>query len=116
MRFRTRPGPRVEVIVVRLRSELLYEVVCSLSEASESSEGDGHEIKVELLVLDDLVGRAAFVVGVDVGGGTTCSLTRRLIDVGVDGGVCDADVQDRFALGEQADSSEVALPFAPLYM
>ena len=54
MRFRTRPGPRVEVIVVRLRSELLYEVVCSLSEASESSEGDGHEIKVELLVLDDL--------------------------------------------------------------
>ena len=59
MRFRTRPGPRVEVIVVRLRSELLYEVVCSLSEASESSEGDGHEIKVELLVLDDLVGRLA---------------------------------------------------------
>ena len=32
MRFRTRPGPRVEVIVVRLRSELLYEVVCSPSE------------------------------------------------------------------------------------
>ena len=54
MRFRTRPGPRVEVIVVRLRSELLYEVVCSLSEASESIEVDGHEIKVELLVLDDL--------------------------------------------------------------
>jgi len=102
MRFRTRPGPRVEVIVVRLRSELLYEVVCSLSEASESSEGDGHEIKVELLVLDDLVGRAAFVVGVDVGGGTTCSPTRRVVDVSVDGRVRDADVQDRLAVVKEA--------------
>ena len=45
-----------------------------------------------------LVLRAAFVVGVDVGGRTTCSPTRRVVDVSVDGRVRDADVQDRFAV------------------
>eukprot|EP01043_Picozoa_sp_COSAG02_P097289 COSAG02_NODE_33521_length_498_cov_3.260652_1_plen_56_part_01 len=54
---------------------------------------DGHEVEVELLVLNDLFSRAAFVVGVDVGGRTTCSPTRRVVDVSVDGRVCDADVQ-----------------------
>ena len=44
MGFRTRPGPRVEVIVVCLRSELLDEAVCSLSKTPESSEGDGREV------------------------------------------------------------------------
>lgn len=33
------------------------------------------------LVVDDLVGVLVLGLGVDVGGGTTCSLTRRLIDV-----------------------------------
>ena len=70
MGFWTRPGPWVEVIVVCLRSELLDEAVCSLPKTPKGSEGDGHEVEVELLVLDDLVSRAAFVVGVD----STCSV------------------------------------------
>ena len=36
--------------------------------------------------MDDLVGGLVLGVGVDVGGGTTCSLTRRVVDVSVDGG------------------------------
>ena len=71
------------------------------------------ELDVEVLVVDDLVGGLVLGVGVDVGGGTTCSLTRRVVDVSVDGGVCDADVQDRFALGEQADGREIALALGP---
>ena len=67
------------------------------------------ELDVEVLVVDDLVGGLVLDVSVDVGGGTTCSLTRRVVDVSVDGGVCDADVQDRFALGKQADGREIAL-------
>ena len=62
MGFWTRPGPWVEVIVVCLRSELLDEAVCSLPKTPKGSEGDGHEVEVELLVLDGLVSRAAFVV------------------------------------------------------
>ena len=54
MGFWTRPGPWVEVIVVCLRSELLDEAVCSLPRTPKGSEGDGHEVEVELLVLDDL--------------------------------------------------------------
>ena len=56
------------------------------------------ELDVEVLVVDDLVSGLVLGVGVDVGGGTTCSLTRRVVDVSVDGGVCDADVQDRLGL------------------
>eukprot|EP01043_Picozoa_sp_COSAG02_P051935 COSAG02_NODE_5529_length_4252_cov_7.756080_5_plen_86_part_00 len=41
MGFRTRPGPRVEVIVVCLRSELLDEAVCSLPKTPKGIEGDG---------------------------------------------------------------------------
>ena len=51
------------------------------------------ELDVEVLVVDDLVGGLVLGVGVDVGGGTTRSLTRRVVDVSVDGGVCDADVR-----------------------
>ena len=112
MGFWTRPGPWVEVIVVCLRSELLDEAVCSLPKTPKGSEGDGHEVEVELLVLDDLVSRAAFVVGVDVGGRTTCSPTRRVVDVSVDGRVRDADVQDRFAVVREARCSQVTFAFA----
>ena len=76
------------------------EGVCGGAEATIRRECDGLELDVEVLVADDLVGGLVLGVGVDVGGGTTCSLTRRVVDVSVDGGVCDADVQDRFALGE----------------
>ena len=69
-----------------LRSHLVDEGMCR---TAVGGEGDGAKLDVEALVVDDLVGELAGLVlglGVDVGGGTTCSLTRRLIDVGVDGG------------------------------
>ena len=50
------------------------------------------ELDVEVLVVDDLVGGLVLGVGVDVGVGTACSLTRRVVDVSVDGGVRDVDV------------------------
>ena len=53
-------------------------------EAAVSGEGDGAKLDVEPLVVDNLVGGLVLGLGVDVGDGTTCSLTRRLIDVGVD--------------------------------
>ena len=111
-----RPGspPGVEVARVGFRSHLVDEGMCGSPKPAVGGEGDGAKLDVEPLVIDDLVGGLVLGLGVDVGGGTTCSLTRRLIDVGVDGGVCDADVRNRFALREQADGGEVALPFAPL--
>ena len=45
--------------------------------AAVSGEGDGAKLDVEPLVVDDLVGGLVLGLGVDVGGGTTCSLTRR---------------------------------------
>ena len=95
MGFGTWPRPRVEVVVRCFRSELGDEVVGGLAKTTEGRERDGFEVDVKVFVLDDFVGRTALVVGVDVGGGTTGSLTRRVVDVGVDGGVRDADVQDR---------------------
>ena len=103
---RSRPG--VKVVGVSLRSHLLDEGVRGRAEASVGGEGDGAELDVEVLVLDDLVGGLVLRVGVDVGGGTTCSLTRRLGDVGVDGGVRDADVQNRFAFVVEVRRSQVA--------
>ena len=47
--------------------------MCSLPKTPKGSEGDGHEVEVELLVLDDLVSRAAFVVGVDEAVGGLCN-------------------------------------------
>ena len=105
MRFGTWPRPRVEVIVRCFRSELGDEVVGGLAETTEGRERDGLEVDVKVFVLDDFVGRTALVVGVDVGGGTTGSLTRRVVDVSVDGGVRDADVQNRFAFVRCATSS-----------
>ena len=95
-----RPGspPGVEVARVGFRSHLADESMCRSPKTAVGGEGDGAEVDVESLVIDDLVGGLVLGLGVDVGGVTTCSLTRRLIDVGVDGGVRDADVQDRFAL------------------
>ena len=51
------------------------------AKASVGGEGDGSKVDVEVLVLDDLAGGLVLRVGVDVGGGTTCSLTRRLVEV-----------------------------------
>ena len=42
-----------------------------LAKPTKGRERDGLEVYVEPFVLDDFVGRAALVVGVDVGGGTT---------------------------------------------
>ena len=80
----------------------------SFAKAPISGEGDRFEVDVELLVGDDLVSVAALVVGVDVGGGTTGCLTRRVVDVSVDGGVRDADVQNRFAVVVEVRRSQVA--------
>ena len=82
---------------------------------SYGREGEPPQVLCDALVqrLLVLVGGLVLDVSVDVGGGTTCSLTRRVVDVSVDGGVCDADVQDRFALGEQADGREIALALGP---
>ena len=76
----------------------------SFAKAPISGEGDRFEVDVELLVGDDLVSVAALVVGVDVGGGTTGCLTRRVVDVSVDGGVRDADVQNRFIIDNTCDT------------
>ena len=108
MGFGTWPRPRVEVVVRCFRSELGDEVVGGLAETTEGRERDGLEVDVKVFVLDDFVGRTALVVGVDVGGGTTWSLTRRVVDVSVDGGVCDADVQNRFALVVEVRRRQVA--------
>ena len=67
--------PRVEVVGVSLRGHLLDEGVRGRAEASVGGEGDGAELDVEVLVLDDLVGGLVLRFGVDVGGGTTCSST-----------------------------------------
>ena len=82
----------------------------SVSAASSARVG-GLEVYVEPFVLDDFVDRAALVVGVDVGGGTTGCLTRRVVDVSVDGGVRDADVQNRFAFVVEVRRSQVAFAF-----
>ena len=74
---RSRPG--VKVVGVSLRGHLLDEGVRGRAEASVGGEGDGAELDVEVLVRDDLVGGLVLRFGVDVGGGTTCSLTRRLL-------------------------------------
>ena len=108
MGFGTWPRPRVEVVVRCFRSELGDEVVGGLAETTEGRERDGLEVDVKVFVLDDFVGRTALVVGVDVGGGTTGSLTRRVVDVSVDGGVRDADVQNRFAFVVEVRRSQVA--------
>ena len=112
MGFGTWPRPRVEVVVRCFRSELGDEVVGGLAETTEGRERDGLEVDVKLFVLDDFVGRTALVVGVDVGGGTTGSLTRRVVDVSVDGGVRDAGVQDRLAVVEEARRRQVAFAHA----
>ena len=52
--------------------------MCRSPKTAVGGEGDGAEIDVESLVIDDLVGGLVLGLGVDVGGGTTCSLTRRL--------------------------------------
>ena len=92
MRFGTWPCPRVEVIARRFRSELGDEIVGGLAKTPICRERDGLEVDVKPFVHDNFVGRAALVVGVDVGGVTTGSLTRRVVDVSVDGGVRDAGV------------------------
>ena len=79
-----RSHPRVEVVGVSLRGHLLDEGVRGRAEASVGGEGDGAELDVEVLVLDDLVGGLVLRLGIGVGGGTTCSLTRRLVDVSVE--------------------------------
>ena len=88
MRFGAWPCPRAEVIFRCFRSELGDEIVGGLAETPICRERDGLEVDVKPFVLDDFVGRAALVVGVDVGGVTTGSLTRRVVDVSVDGGDC----------------------------
>ena len=112
MRFGTWPCPRVEVIARRFRSELGDEIVGGLAKTPICRERDGLEVDVKPFVLDDFVGRAALVVGVDVGGVTTGSLTRRVVDVSVDGGVRDAGVQDRLAVVEEAHRRQVAFAHA----
>ena len=59
MGFWTRPSPGVEIVVVRLLGELGDEVASGLSKTSKGGEGDSLGVEVELLVLDDLVSRAA---------------------------------------------------------
>ena len=84
----------------------------SIAKTPIRGEGDRFEVDVELLVGDNFVGVAALVVGVDVGGGTTGCLTRRVVDVSVDGGVRDADVQDRLAVMVEARRRQVAFTHA----
>ena len=79
MKFGTRSSPRVKVIVGCLRSELVDEMMSSVAKTPIRGESDRFEVDVELLVGDDFVGVAALVVGVDVGGGTTGCLTRRVV-------------------------------------
>lgn len=78
-----RPGspPGVEVARVGFRSHLVDEGMCGSPKPAVGGEGDGAKLDVEPLVIDDLVGGLVLGLGVDVGGGTTCSLTRRLIDM-----------------------------------
>ena len=112
MKFGTRSSPRVKVVVGCLRSELVDEIMGSVAKTPIRGESDRFEVDVELLVGDDFVGVAALVVGVGVGGGTTGSLTRRVVDVSVDGGVRDAGVQDRLAVVEEARRRQVAFAHA----
>ena len=56
---------------MRLRRHFVDEGVCGGAEASIRREGDGLELDVEVLVVDDLVGGLVLDVSVDVGGGTT---------------------------------------------
>ena len=51
-----RSRPRIKVVGVSLRSHLLDEGMRRRAEASVGGEGDGAELDVEVLVLDDLVG------------------------------------------------------------
>ena len=76
MRLRPRPRPGVEAVGVRLRRHLLEEGVRGRAKASIRREGDGLELDVEVLVVDDLVGGLVLGVGVDVGGGTTSKMNR----------------------------------------
>ena len=84
----------------------------SFAKAPKGGEGNGLEVDVELLLSNDLVGVAALVVGHLVGGETTGRLTRRVVDVSVDGGVRDADVQDRLAVMVEARRRQVAFTHA----
>ena len=112
MKFGTRSSPRVKVVVGCLRSELVDEMMSSVAKTPIRGESDRFEVDVELLVGDDFVGVAALVVGVDVGGGTTGCLTRRVVDVSVDGGVRDADVQNRFAFVVEVRRSQVSIIYS----
>ena len=56
MRLRPRSCPRVEVVGARFLRHLLDDGVCGGAEASIRREGDGLELDVEVLVVDDLVG------------------------------------------------------------
>ena len=68
-----RPGspPGVEVAGVGFGSHLVDESMCRSPKTAVGGEGDGAEIDVESLVIDDLVGGLVLGLGVDVGGGTT---------------------------------------------
>ena len=112
MSFGTRSCPGVEVVFRSRRRRLGDEVMRGLAKASVGRECDGLETNVEVLLFDDLVCLALLVGGHDVGGGTTCSPTRRVVDVSVDGGMGDADVQDRLPVVEERCSRQVALTTA----
>ena len=84
--------PGVIEVPVGVVGGLLDELVGALAKPAKGGEGDRLEVDVQALVLDDLVRAAILAGGHLVGGGTTWCLTRLGVDVGVDGGVCDADV------------------------
>ena len=84
--------PRVIETPVGVLGDLLDELVGALAKSAKGGEGDRLEVDVQALLLDDVVRATILVGGHLVGGETTWCLTRLGVDVGVDGGVRDADV------------------------
>ena len=89
----TRFDPGVIGTPLSVVGGLLDELVGALAKSAKGCEGDGLEADVQVLLLNDLVRAAILLGGHLVGGETTWCLTRLGVDVSVDGGVRDADVQ-----------------------
>ena len=74
MGLRPESRPWIKVTRVGLRGHLADESMSRRPKTTVGREGDGAELDVEPFVVDDLVGGLVLGLGVDVGGGTTCSL------------------------------------------